>query len=176
MYSKETEQKQFDAITATLSERFADAIQDIDRKMDDLVVTVGREAILRVLELLKDEGFDLLLDIDAVDNLERGGTERFEVIYLLYSIGKNVRIRLKVFVPESDPVLPSATGLWQAANWGEREAYDMIGIRFEGHPNLVRILTHHQFEGHALRKDYPIMKGQWCTETRDMRPDIERDE
>jgi NADH/F420H2 dehydrogenase subunit C len=175
MYNKETEQKQFEAIIEEIGSHYPEAIGGVDRAQDDLVLTIDRSAIHAVLSLMKKSGFDLLLDIDAIDNLKRESRERFEVVYILYSIADNVRLRLKVFVPESDPVLPTATGLWNAANWGEREAFDMMGIRFDGHPNLVRILTHHQFEGHALRKDYPIMKEQWCTSTCDMREDLEKD-
>jgi NADH:ubiquinone oxidoreductase subunit C len=71
--------------------------------------------------------------------------------------------------------LATATDLWQSANWAEREAFDMFGFNFKGHPNLTRILCHFQFVGHALRKDYPIMKGQWASGTSDLRPDLERE-
>ncbi|MBI4719979.1 MAG: NADH-quinone oxidoreductase subunit C, partial [Chitinivibrionia bacterium] len=136
---------------------------------------IERAALHGVLAFLKEKAFNLLLDIGAVDGRDLGREERFEVVYALYSISNNVRVRLKVFVPESDPVLPTAADLWKAADWAEREAFDMLGIRFNGHPNLIRILTHHEFVGHALRKDYPIMKGQWCSSTRDMRADLEKE-
>ena len=175
MYNKEKEQEQFDTIVKEITAQYPDAVSDVDRSFGDLVLTIDRSVLRSVLALLKDNGFNMLLDIDAVDNLNRDSQERFEVIYILFSLAQNVRLRLKVFVQESNPVLPSAAGLWHAANWGEREAFDMIGIQFEGHPNLIRILTHHEFEGHALRKDYPIMKEQWCSGTRDMREDLEKD-
>jgi NADH/F420H2 dehydrogenase subunit C len=80
--------------------------------------------------------------------------ERFDVVYHLYSFPKKHRVRLKVRVPEEDPAVDSVTPVWKAANWFEREAYDMFGITFKGHPDLRRILCHQEFKGHALRKDY----------------------
>ena len=85
---------------------------------------------------------------------------RFEVVYHFYSLSKNHRLRVKVPVTVADPVVPSLTGLWKAANWFEREVWDMFGVRFSGHPNLKRILMYPEFEGHPLRKDYPIYKRQ----------------
>jgi len=85
---------------------------------------------------------------------------RFEVVYHLYSLSLNHRLRLKVPVTEADPVVDSVTSLWQSANWFEREVWDMFGIRFTGHPNLKRILMYESFQGHALRKDYPVNKRQ----------------
>ena len=89
-----------------------------------------------------------------------GDGYRFEVVYHFYSVPKNHRVRLKVPVPEAAPSVPSVTGLWSSANWYEREAWDMFGIRFDGHPNLKRILMYTGFEGHPLRKDYPVNKRQ----------------
>lgn len=85
---------------------------------------------------------------------------RFDVVYHLFASGRSRRIRLRVPVASADPVVPSVTGLWAAANWYEREVWDMFGIRFTGHPNLRRILMYEEFQGHALRKDYPIRKRQ----------------
>ncbi len=96
--------------------------------------------------------FKLLLDVCGVDY--PGRDERFEVVYHAASLERGHRIRLKVPVREDDPVVPSVYGVWRAADWFEREAFDMFGIRFEGHPNLKRILCHQAFQGHALRKDY----------------------
>ena len=116
---------------------------------------VERRALPELARLLKqDPALDckLLLDVCGVDY--PGRAERFEVVYHLYSISHGHRIRLKVPVAESDPEVPSVYGVWRAADWFEREAFDMFGIRFTGHPNLKRILCHHAFQGHALRKDY----------------------
>ena len=103
------------------------------------------------------------MNLTAVDYPDR--PERFEVIYELFSTKKGQRLRLKVKAPEGDS-LPTATSVWLGANWFEREVYDMFGITFDGHPNMTRILTHHQFKGHPLRKDYPADLQQHCTEAR----------
>ena len=89
-----------------------------------------------------------------------GQDYRFEVVYHLYSLTKNHRLRVKVPLTDAEPALDSVASLWAAANWYEREAWDMFGIRFNGHPNLRRILMYEEFQGHPLRKDYPIYKRQ----------------
>lgn len=127
----------------------------------DLAVVVSREKVSELLRFLKEtEGyrFDLLVDLSAVDFPNR--QERFEVVYHLYSVSENHRLRVKVRLPFEEPVIDSATTLWKAADWCEREVYDMFGIRFNGHPNLKRILLPDGFEGHPLRKDYPMEKRQ----------------
>jgi len=164
-----------DSILNTVKDRHAGAVLAVEDSFGDAVMVVDRPRLLEVLTSLHQEGFDLLLDIAGVDNLNREAKERFEVVYMLYSLGQDLRVRVKVYVPESDLSLPTATGLWQSANWGEREAFDMFGFNFEGHPNLERILCHREFVGHALRKDYPTLKGQWATGTSDLRPDLERE-
>jgi NADH-quinone oxidoreductase subunit C/D len=116
---------------------------------------VRREVLAELALGLRDDPeyrCDLLLDLCGVDYPER--EERFEAVYHLCSLPLGRRLRLKVPLPENDPVLPSLIGVWKAADWFEREAWDMFGIRFEGHPNLRRILTHEAFQGHPLRKDY----------------------
>jgi len=87
-------------------------------------------------------------------------THRFDVVYHLYSTGQNRRLRVKVPVPAADPIVDSVTGLWRCADWFEREVWDMFGIRFAGHPHLRRILLYEEFQGHPLRKDYPVNKRQ----------------
>ena len=86
--------------------------------------------------------------------------QRFEVVYHFYSLTKNHRLRLKVPLSEAAPAVASLAGLWSSANWYEREVWDMYGIRFDGHPNLTRILMYEGFDGHPLRKDYPVNKRQ----------------
>jgi NADH-quinone oxidoreductase subunit C len=167
--------KDLDSIIAQVEERFGDAIEASERPLGDAVLTVGKARVRDVLSHLREEGFDLLLDIAGVDGLYLGRRDRFELVYNLYALEGDLRLRVKVFVPESDMRLPTMSDLWQSANWAEREAYDMFGFVFEGHPNLVRILCHREFVGHALRKDYPIMKGQWATGTSDLKPDLERE-
>lgn len=123
---------------------------------DELVVAVRPESLIRVLTFLRDDvncQFKLLIDICGVDFPDRD--ERFEVVYNLLSLSHNNRIRIKVQVAEDVPV-PSATALFSCANWWEREAWDLYGIPFSGHPDLRRILTDYGFEGHPLRKDFPL--------------------
>jgi NADH-quinone oxidoreductase subunit C/D len=116
---------------------------------------VDRQALPQLARVLKDDPVldcKLLLDVCGADYPER--ERRFEVVYHLYSIKQGHRIRLKIPLAEDDAVVPSVYGVWKAADWFEREAFDMFGIRFTGHPNLKRILCHPAFKGHALRKDY----------------------
>ena len=105
-----------------------------------------------------DLQFDLLLDVTAIDYLDYPVTQasRFSVVYTLRSLQQNMVAQVRVAVPDPAAGIPTATGIWASANWGEREVYDQYGIRFNGHPDLRRILNHWQFEGHPLRKDYPI--------------------
>ena len=122
----------------------------------ELTLTVGRDQVLAVLTALRDAPdlmFEILLDICGVDFPERA--ERFDVVYHLLSPRRNARIRVKTTASEADQV-PSAIGVFPAANWYEREAFDMYGILFSGHPDLRRILTDYGFQGHPLRKDFPL--------------------
>ena len=125
---------------------------------DDVRLTCPSDKSTDVLRFLKDDcRFDMLVDITAVDYLEyRGARDRFAVIYLLASTDTNERLTVKVFVNDPDPVLPSAVPLWEGAGWLEREVFDMFGIRFEGHPDLRRILMPDEFTAYPLRKDYPL--------------------
>ena len=131
-------------------------VESIGERGGELTVHVKRDAILEVLKFLRDDAncqFKLLLDICGVDYPEN--EERFEVVYHLLSLPHNFRVRLKLRTDEDTPV-PSATGLFSAANWWEREAWDLFGIYFSDHPDLRRILTDYGFEGHPLRKDFPL--------------------
>jgi NADH-quinone oxidoreductase subunit C len=122
----------------------------------ELMVTVQRDAIVRVLQFLRDDPacrFDVLVDICGVDYPER--PERLEVVYNLLSLTHNCRVRLKVMTDEETPV-PSATPVYSAAGWFERECWDLLGVYFADHPDLRRILTDYGFEGHPLRKDFPL--------------------
>jgi NADH-quinone oxidoreductase subunit C/D len=145
----------------SLRQEFGDALIATASYRGDETVTVGRDRLLDVLRHLRDrEGVEQLSDLAAVDYPERA--ERFELNYLLRSYSRNQRLRVKVDVAE-DQAVPTATGLWHSANWHEREVYDLFGVPFSGHPDLRRLLCHHEFEGHALRKDYPIEQGQECS-------------
>ncbi len=122
----------------------------------ELTITVAREAILDVLTKLRDDPackFEILIDICGVDYPARAN--RFDVVYHLLSPRLNQRVRIKLETNEADAV-PSAIPVFPAANWFEREAYDMYGILFSGHPDLRRLLTDYGFQGHPLRKDFPL--------------------
>ena len=122
----------------------------------ELTVVVPAEAIARVLTFLRDDGrcqFVSFVDLCGVDY--PGREKRFDVVYHLLSPRRNTRIRIKVETDEVTPV-PSVIDVFPAANWFEREAYDLYGILFSGHPDLRRILTDYGFEGHPLRKDFPL--------------------
>lgn len=130
-----------------------DAITATSFAYGELSLTVRRDAIVEVVRSLRDTaGFISFIDICGVDYPER--EERFEVVYHLLSPSRNIRVRLKLTTNEDEPV-PSLTGLFPGADWFEREAYDLFGILFSGHPDLRRILTDYGFDGHPLRKDFP---------------------
>jgi len=155
-----------EAILARLRERLGDRVVETHDFRGDHTAVVARDALLAALVLCRDDpklGFDLLVDVTAVDYLKFPGREdgpRFEVVYHLYSVEHNHRVRLKVRVEEDDPWVPTATSLWPIANWLEREVWDMFGLRFEGHPDLRRLLLYEEFVGHPLRKDYPLNRRQ----------------
>jgi NADH-quinone oxidoreductase subunit C/D len=135
-------------------------------------ITTDRSRLIEVLRALRDRpelDCNLLLDVCGVDYPER--EQRYEVVYHLTSLDKSHRVRVRVPVDEDDPRVPTAYGLWKAADWFEREAWDLMGIRFDGHPNLRRILTHEAFQGHALRKDYDPEKRWVLTENETFVPD-----
>jgi len=139
-----------------MKERFGEAIPEawLDRKQAIIVVAAAK---LREVALYcrDEEKFDMLTDLTAVDWPKR--EKQFDVILNLYSFAKNERVRLKVWAGDGEKV-PSVVSVWPAANWLEREAYDMFGIVFEGHPDLRRILLPEEWQGHPLRKDYDILK------------------
>jgi NADH-quinone oxidoreductase subunit C len=154
------------AILERLRECFGELIVEAHDFRGDHTVVVKRSAIFDVLRFCRDDPalrFEVLMDLTAVDYLTYPGREdgpRFEVVYHLYSLTHNHRLRLKVRVEEEDAVVSTATSLWPVANWFEREVWDMFGIRFAGHPDLRRLLMYEEFQGHPLRKDYPVKKRQ----------------
>jgi len=122
----------------------------------EAIITVSRDAIVAVLTRLRDDpalNFELLVDIAGVDYPDR--PERFEVVYQLLSLRHNRRVRVKVTTDEATAV-PSVSGVYSSAGWYEREAWDLFGVYFSGHPDLRRILTDYGFEGHPMRKDFPL--------------------
>lgn len=139
-------------IQATLGAR---VIEALSARGDDIVV-LQRSALRDSLRRLRDDlSFDFLADITAVDYWRRK-EPRFEVVYQILSRQTRTRLRLRVPVPESDPTVDSLTPLWRGANFLEREVWDLYGIRFTDHPDLRRILLYDEFDGHPLRKDYPV--------------------
>jgi len=139
-----------------LEVKLGKAVREVIVAFDELSLTVDREQISRVLRLLRDDGrcrFEVLIDICGVDYPERA--ERFDVVYHLLSPRLNQRIRVKLSTDEMTPVA-SSVEIFAAANWFEREAYDMYGILFSGHPDLRRLLTDYGFQGFPLRKDFPL--------------------
>jgi NADH-quinone oxidoreductase subunit C len=144
-------------VIARLREAYPDAIQATSEFRGQLSVYVRREALVDVARFLRDDpelSYNFLENLCGVDYL--GRDPRFEVVYHLLSHQNHHRVCLKVGVPEHDPSVPTLTGLWATANWQEREAYDMFGITFTGHPGLYRILMPEDWEGHPLRKDVPL--------------------
>ncbi len=145
-----------------LGAKFPQEVTDLKAERGQQWGYVQKSAVKKVLSFLKNEfGFSMLIDLTCVDYLHwEEKAERFEVVYNLYSPQRNERIFLRAKVAEDDAVVESVTGLWAGANWLEREVWDMFGVRFQGHPDLRRILMYEQFQGHALRKDYPYSKRQ----------------
>jgi NADH-quinone oxidoreductase subunit C len=144
-----------------LSDRFPDSILKTHSFRSDDTAVVKRENILDIFEFLRhdpDLQYNFMMDITAVDYL--GKEPRFEVVYHLYSLKFNRRVRIKAGVSESDCAIDSVTPIWVGANWFEREVYDLYGIVFKGHPELKRLLLYEGFEGHPLRKDFPLKKRQ----------------
>lgn len=128
------------------------------------VLFPGPDEYLRVVEALRGEGFDLCVDVTAVDYLTHPGralpegvtAERYEIVVNLLSLERRERVRVRVQVPEADPTVPSLFGLYPGTEVPEREVFDMFGIAFDGHPDLTRILMPEDWEGHPLRKDYAV--------------------
>jgi NADH-quinone oxidoreductase subunit C len=140
----------------TAKARFAGAVSDYVLAFGELTLLVERERIVEVMTGLRDEPdfrFHLLLDVCGVDYPDR--VRRFDVVYHLLSLSKNHRIRVKVQTDEVVPV-PTITAVYPNANWYEREAFDLLGILFDDHPDLRRILTDYGFSGHPLRRDFPM--------------------
>jgi NADH-quinone oxidoreductase subunit C len=137
-----------------LREELADGFIDLDTFRDQPTAVIAEQAILDACQILSKAGFDLLAALTAVDYWP--DSPRFHVVYQLYSTTTNVFLGLRVPVSSDPPELPSIVGLYPNANWHEREVFDMFGIKFTDHPDLRRILMPYEWEGHPLRKDYPL--------------------
>jgi NADH-quinone oxidoreductase subunit C len=144
-----------------LSGRFPESIIETHSYRGDDTAVVRKEDLLEICQFLRDDKellYNFMMDLTAVDYL--GREPRFEVVYHLYSLTFNRRFRIKTRVSESECSVDSIVSLWPSANWFEREAFDLYGVIFNGHPELRRILLYEDFQGHPLRKDYPIKKRQ----------------
>jgi len=143
-----------------LKNKFSDKIKEISTQFGEKIVVFEKDSLLDVFRFLKDKPYDfaMLLDLTCVDYKDQ--QNRFEMVYHLFSLSSNLRLRLKTRLPEKEPSIESLTGEWKNANWLEREVYDMFGIQFSGHPYLKRLFMYDGFEGHPLRKDYPLRKRQ----------------
>ena len=141
------------AIVAGLAERFPRA--RFGTSLGDQVVRVEREDLVAFAAAAREAGLTTFIDLCAVDHLSRP-EGRFEVVVNLLSMRLPLRLRIHVAVPEGDPQVPSLSGVFAGANFFEREAYYLFGIRFTGHPDLTRILLPDEWEGHPLRKDSPV--------------------
>ena len=158
-------------LTALLKQKFPNAVLDFHSHRSDETVLIERDSLDTVCRFLRDDSrcaFEIMLDITAVDGLEMNMKPRFEMVYHFKSLTHARRIRIKVPLEEDDCRIASISTIWKSADWYERECFDMFGIIFEGHPDLRRILMYEEFEGHPLRKDYPIDKQQPLMELKEI--------
>ncbi len=140
---------------------FGERILDTHSYVGNDTAVVAKEALFEIAKHLKEDPelqYNFLMDVTAVDYLKMNQLPRFEVVYHLFSLPFKARVRIKVPLDEEALEVDSLVPLWPGANWFEREVYDMFGIKFKGHPDLRRILLYEEFEGHPLRKDYPVEK------------------
>lgn len=151
-----------DTCLALLRSKLGPELIEASVSLGDVVVRINRSKIIDIFKLLKldtELAFNFLVDITAIDWMD-SRTERFDVVYHLLSLKTGNRVRIKAAVPETAPEIASVTPLWGGANFMEREVWDMYGIKFSGHPDLRRILMYDEFEGHPLRKDFPVQGKQ----------------
>ena len=146
-----------------IDEQLPGAITERHDFRGDETVVVEKDRLLDVVNLLFNEGFQFLVDITAVDFLDRVDAKRFDVVYHWLNLNNQERLRLKVRVDDGESV-PSLALKFRTADWFEREVFDMFGIPFEGHPDMRRLLMWDDFQGHPLRKDFPLDGGDiFCT-------------
>ncbi|MEW5900314.1 MAG: NADH-quinone oxidoreductase subunit C [Acidobacteriota bacterium] len=143
-----------------LKQKLPGAIRRAGSQLGDDFIVIDKESLLPLMAHLKEKPheFDMLLDLTCVDYI--GEKPRFEMVYHLFSLAANRRLRVKARLAENDLRIGSLTSLWKNANWLEREIYDLFGVSFEGHPDLRRLFMYDGFEGYPLRKDYPLRKRQ----------------
>ena len=146
-----------------LKQALGSDLLDFQEDHGDSSIQIAKDRIAFVANILKENPalcFEQMMDLTCVDYLKQGRKPRFQMVYHFLSLSQKNRLRVKADLNEEDMSLPTISHLWLAANWYERECYDMLGVHFLGHPNLKRILLYEGFEGHPLRKDYPILKEQ----------------
>ena len=151
-----------EALIQLLKSKLGSLIVSSEVTLGDAVLRIERASIPQFFKLLKldsELAFDFLVSVTATDWLDQK-ENRFEMVYHIASLTKGYRVRVKAYVPEANPEVDSITPLFSAANFMEREVWDMYGIRFKGHPDLRRILMYDEFVGHPLRKDYPVQGKQ----------------
>jgi len=143
-----------EALSERLVGRFPEGVEAMDTPFDIPQFRVAPAALVDVATYLKELGYSMLLDVGGVDYYPR--SPRFEVVYHFLDMKRHARVRLRCVLDDERPEVPSLTGIWPSANPAEREVYDLFGVVFTGHPNLTRILMPYDWEGHPLRKDYPL--------------------
>jgi NADH-quinone oxidoreductase subunit C len=153
-------------VIEALQSKFSGSILEVSSQFGDDIVLIDKTALLDIAKFLKSQPqeFSMLLDMTCVDYPER--TTRFEMVYHFFSLSQNLRLRVKAGVSESDLTIDSLAKIWKNANWLEREIFDMFGISFNNHPDMRRLFMYDGFEGHPLRKDYPLRKQQPCIKLR----------
>ncbi len=142
--------------------KFTSIVIDSHNFRGDQTLTVKKGSELKLFTFLRDDpelDFNFLMDLTAVDYMDRKD-ERFEMVYHLFSLKHNGRLRIKIPVSEDNCTIDSICSIWKTANWYEREVWDLYGIKFNNHPDMRRILLYEEFKGHPLRKDYPVNKRQ----------------
>ena len=149
-----------ETILDELGKTFPEKILETSAFFGDATIVIVKDALLDIVHFLRKKPYEfrLLLDLTCVDY--QGRSPRFEMVYHVFSLAAKKRLRIKLSVPDDRLSVDTLTSVWKNANWLEREVYDMFGIRFEGHPDLRRLFMYDGFEGHPLRKDYPLRKRQ----------------
>jgi NADH-quinone oxidoreductase subunit C len=147
-------------ILEELKSRFPDKVLETSAFFGDATIVIVKDALLDIVNFLRKKPyeFNMLLDLTCVDY--QGRSPRFEMVYHLFALAAKKRLRIKLSLPDDRPSVDTLTQAWKNANWLEREVYDMFGICFDGHPDLRRLFMYDGFEGHPLRKDYPLRKRQ----------------
>ena len=144
-----------------LARKFRNEVLDTSDRLGMDTALVSKDGLHEIIAFLRDDEklqYDFLRDVTCVDYLHR--EPRFEVVYVLYSMSRRTQVVIKAAVGQEDPTIDTVSDLFGSANWGEREVWDMYGIRFKGHPDMRRILLYEEFEGHPLRKDYDKQRSQ----------------